>query len=309
MRIFIVSSVLHYLFAKIIIEKYSANNSKIFYLQWDKNLETSFENINNFFTKKTNLFSFSDEHIIKLFKREEVELIISNRFDSRQAHIAKKGREYGAKISMLEEGASIYLSAPHFNFSPTLNEIKFYLGLFKYAFPVRYFDRVYTLNIFNIPGLGKKAEVIDLKEDFLGMNISSKYNDCNFILSQWLLKYDYIDIEELIETYKSLKLENKSTYYKPHPWDRPEHTNRIVKECNFKLVDDDNLPVELHLLSAKNITLYGFWTTSMFYIDYFTENKVVSILKKLSIKNKKLETLYKRVKGLIKKSTIIEILS
>ena len=47
----------------------------------------------------------------------------------------------------------------------------------------------------------------------------------------------------------------------------------------------------------------------MFYIDYFTENKVVSILKNLSIKNKKLETLYKRVKGLIKKSTIIEILS
>lgn len=306
MKLIFFSSVLHYLFASAINER--TKYSKLIYFYWDKDLTPEFDYLDNYlFGCKKDRSKFNPND--KVFYKDVDEIIISNRYDVRQVRLCRQYLHNNDKIkvSMLEEGASIYLKNPHFRYNSYFNYLKYKLDLGSYAFPRFKFDNIYGFLISDVPGLSNNCKRVNYTS-YLRYLLPNQclYDNSTVIISQWLVKKRYISSEKMISYYKSMFCKNDNIFYKPHPWDDKTFTDALINETGFQLIKSP-LPVELLLLNGRNINVYGFWSSTLFYLDNLTDLKVYSMLKDISNESSNLKYLYNKTKKLISDNNVKEV--
>lgn len=282
-------------------------DAKIIYFVHERDLSPIFKKIDLELGFSDTELTFYDENTCDYFESHKInEVIFSNRYDNRQVRFFEAIRSKKTKISFLEEGASIYLKYPYFKYSSTVNLAKFMLKIGSYALPRFYFDKSYTLALFEMPRVKPGLELFDLREKLLKhVRRYEKYDNSTVLLSQWLVKQDYISSDKLIEYYARVFEGHKDVFYKPHPWDDEKFTSEVVERCGFKLIETE-LPVELLLLKSRNVHVFGFWTTTLFYLDKLTDNQVYSLMRDVSRLSPALSSLYNKTSLLIKKSNVVE---
>lgn len=305
MRLIFVSSVLHYLFGTCIREEHP--KSRIIYFKHKKDLTSVFRDIDfELGFSGVDIVDYDDLDVDKLKKETWNEIIFSNRHDNRQVKLFERIKSKSTTISFLEEGASIYLKNPYFEYSSAFNLVKYFFKIKNYSMPRYIFDKAYTLSLFDIPRIKRTCAIVDLYP-LLEKHVRhySKYDGSVVLLSQWLVEQNYLDADQLIEYYSQVFKQEQLVFYKAHPWDDDSFTKEVIKKCGFQLIDT-TLPIELLFLKSRNMRVFGFWTTTLFYLDRLTQNKVYSLLKDISKLSPALSKLYQNTSFLIKKSSVIE---
>ncbi|WP_272942537.1 polysialyltransferase family glycosyltransferase [Catenovulum agarivorans] len=289
------SSPLHFLVANLVNQLTDEEVIGI-YILYQEDKTDSFHRISKCFEKKLS-YVVSLNDIRTQLDLNNLELVFSNRFDKHQISIYRTLKKLGkVRVSFMEEGMSIYLKKVHFLRGSVLSEsldvakklVKIALGRDERVIAMKRFIRGYTFNVAEIPGLSSTCEIIDLKSAFLSKcRCDLKYPEKSIvILSQWFVAKRILTIEEMVEYYKvvskSFLDKDATVYFKPHPWDPPELTESVIKECGFVRSLDDYLPIEIHLLNNPQIQLYGFWTSALFYTSAMLSNNVYSLFGHLS---------------------------
>lgn len=319
MRLIVFSSPLHFLVA-LLVKQSDGVESVGLYLRHQKDCSETFAKI----AEKLGVdlrYVTSMESLDQNFS----EVVITNRFDPVQVALIEKYRRK-ATIAFMEEGASIYLKELHFSKGLSdgnrwlrLKELfRVVIGKGRRFIPMSWFEKGYSFCAAEIPFLSKRCELINLTDVFRATVRNSNIDKSGggkkiIILSQWFVAKQILSEDEMLAFYGWL-VERKlsgydAVYYKPHPWDEVEFTDRVKQQFGFLSVEDEDLPVELWLALNPNADLIGFWTSTMFYCDGVLPNKAFSALKALSkySNNENIVYQYKIAEHLILNSGVEEV--
>jgi len=294
MNIFLYSSPLQYLCAHLVIEKEKIQNSSIgVYYLYDKDFTHIFKMIDKVMGRTIQtkpLSSFHPKVINHLF--------LTNRFSSHEIQFYTKHHNIIDQVSLYEEGANMYL--PHFFLDKTINDsnlllklkntIKKKLGKQVSHLPLTTFDSIYS--IFDIPFIAKKTKNILIYNEFKKLQTIQNKNNFCLILSQWFVEHRYLTENEYITYIKNLSHSLKKTYnivyFKPHPRDNNSMVNRIYNIDHIARLPSDyeDLPAEL-VIAKLNLDVFGFWTSTMFYVIEAWDINVYSLFEDLLSNYKK----------------------
>lgn len=300
-KIFIVSTILEYFFARYIVKyvKEMDEYDAILITSLDKKLidEKSWKSIVYFLEKKRSVFSLKNKEMAYYIKKQ-IENIsneynnvyiflpgIRNIFDNAIYKFFLKSRLNTKYIfCILPEGNySLYYQRQDF-----IDKIRMYIKVFLGKigfFPYTSFksDRLGILNAdIMYSFLPKHVKFFKGKIISIPINIvkrRKKIKKCIF-LGQAIekgMKDNYRRKIEEIGNYINYNWKDYNLYYKPHPREDLSKTWRILSKYNFQLLLDNRTIEEIVLKNNEAITVISYWSSALINLKLFLGDNIECI--------------------------------
>jgi hypothetical protein len=225
-------------------------------------------------------------------KADYDEVIIFNQYDPETIAVVKNIRY--RRLSLAEEGLSIYLDRPHFFLNKNIyHSLKYWLvsiisnRYFIWKFiPRKMISKFYIFEPNLLPAVNN-AEIIPVKD--LYFNYLSKksnetqgtYNRSVVILSQWYSIIEDIDKSRYHEFWQNIfqkyAYSEKKIYFKKHPrdifdYELPDYISEI----------DSNEIIDGILVNSEEVTIVGLWTSALIYFHGYNGHTSISFMKEFA---------------------------